>query len=149
MKSDSSKIGVLLIVFALVVAVLIIKVTKKREAAPLAPPTQQNQTQASLPQVLDLGRGMCVVCKKMVPIMEELKKEYKGRVVVKVINIDQQPEVAEKFKIRLIPTQIFLDAKGKEVFRHEGFMPKDEIVAQLKEMGIEPPTAAETAPQPK
>ena len=113
MKTDSNKIGVILIVFALVVAVVIIKTTQKREAAPSASAAQQMETQAGLPQVLDFGKGTCAMCKKMAPIMEELKKEYEGRVVVKVINIAQRPEFVEKFKIRLIPTQVFLDAEGR------------------------------------
>jgi thioredoxin 1 len=72
----------------------------------------------------------------MAPILEELAAEYKGRVDVKVIDVYEQQEVARRYGVRLIPTQIFFDAQGKEVFRHLGFFPKEEIVAKFKELGL-------------
>src|SRR4030042_7053549 len=65
--------------------------------------------QSPLPKLLDFGRGKCIPCKKMAPILKELSEEYKGRVIIKIIEIDQDRELTEANKIRLIPTQIFLD----------------------------------------
>ncbi|MFC1800063.1 thioredoxin family protein [Candidatus Eisenbacteria bacterium] len=92
---------------------------------------------ARLPRLVDLGKGTCIPCKKMAPILEELKKEYEGRAVVEVIDLRDDPGAAKEYGIRLIPTQIFYDAGGEEVLRHEGFMAKDAIRAQFEEMGVE------------
>ena len=93
--------------------------------------------QSPLPKLLDFGRGVCIPCKKMAPILKELSEEYKTRVVIKIIEIDQDRGLTETNKIRLIPTQIFFDSKNKEVFRHEGFMSKEDIKKVFLKMGIE------------
>ena len=93
--------------------------------------------QSPLPKLLDFGRGVCIPCKKMAPILKELSEEYNNRVVIKIIEIDQERELTEANKIRLIPTQIFFDSKNKEVFRHEGFMSKDDIKQVFQKMGIQ------------
>lgn len=91
---------------------------------------------AKLPMLVDLGKGTCIPCKKMKPILEELTLEYKGRALVKVIDLRDEPQAANQYKIRLIPTQIFYDANGTEVHRHEGFMDKQSIKAKFAEMGV-------------
>ncbi|MEZ7893013.1 MAG: thioredoxin domain-containing protein [Candidatus Wallbacteria bacterium] len=83
----------------------------------------------------EFGMGRCMQCKKMKPIIEELKNELNGKVDVKNHDISENKEIAEKYKVILIPTQIFLDSKENEIFRHEGFYPKEEITAKLKELG--------------
>ncbi|MCX7919290.1 MAG: thioredoxin family protein [bacterium] len=89
-----------------------------------------------LPTVLEFGRGICLPCKQMKPILDELAKEYEGKVVIRIIDIDKDPELTKKSRIRLIPTQIFYDSTGKEVYRHEGFMEKSAIIEKLKEIGV-------------
>jgi thioredoxin 1 len=97
--------------------------------------TSAGQT-AQLPMLVDLGKGTCIPCKKMKPILEELTTEYRGRVIVKVIDLRDEPQAANQYRIRLIPTQIFFDYQGQEVFRHEGFMDKQAIEAKFAEMGV-------------
>ena len=89
-----------------------------------------------LPSVLDFGRDTCIPCKEMKPILLGLQKAYKGNADIRIINIDEEPAATEAAGIRLIPTQIFFNSKGKEVSRHEGFMPRADIVAQLRKMGV-------------
>jgi thioredoxin 1 len=87
---------------------------------------------------IELGSVRCIPCKKMQPIMEEIEKEYKGQVKVVFYDV-RTPEgrpYAYKYKIRLIPTQVFLDKDGKEYFRHIGFFPKEELVKVLKQKGV-------------
>ena len=91
----------------------------------------------SLPKLLDFGRGKCIPCKKMAPILQELSEEYKDRVIIKIIEIDQEAELTRTNRIRLIPTQIFFDSKNQEVYRHEGFMDKDQIKKVFQKMGIQ------------
>ena len=90
--------------------------------------------------VVDLGADKCVPCKMMAPILERLKKEYKGKAAIVVIDVWQDRSQAKKYGIRAIPTQIFFDKRGKEVYRHVGFMGEDAIVKQLKIMGVDRPS---------
>jgi thioredoxin 1 len=92
--------------------------------------------ESPLPKLLDFGRGKCIPCKAMAPILKELSEEYNNRVVIKIIEIDQERELTEANKIRLIPTQIFFDSKNKEVLRHEGFMSKEDIKKVFEKMGV-------------
>ena len=96
------------------------------------PPTKA----ALLPRIVDLGRGTCIPCKQMAPILAELQTELKGKATVEVIDLRDDPDAADKYKIRLIPTQIFFNTDGKEISRHEGFMPRADIIATLKEAGM-------------
>jgi len=89
-----------------------------------------------LPRMIDLGRGTCIPCKAMAPILKEAKEEYKGRADIEFIDISEQPEQMQKYRIKLIPTQVFFDADGKEVWRHEGFLSKEDIAKKLAEMGV-------------
>ena len=93
--------------------------------------------QVPLPKLLDFGRGKCIPCKAMAPILKELAEEYKDRIIIKIIEIDQEPGLTRANRIRLIPTQIFFDANNQEVLRHEGFMGKDEIRNAFQKMGIQ------------
>ena len=89
------------------------------------------------PTVLDLGSSTCVPCKMMKPIFAELEKEYKGRANIILLEINDYRDLATQYQVRVIPTQIFFDQDGKQVWRHEGFLAKEEIVKKLKEMGAE------------
>ncbi len=97
----------------------------------------KNIAQSPLPKLLDFGAGTCIPCKKMAPILKELAEEYKGRAVIKVIEVYEEREVTQVNRIRLIPTQIFFDSKNKEVFRHEGFMDKEQIKKIFQKMGVQ------------
>jgi len=86
--------------------------------------------------MVDLGAKKCVPCKMMAPIIEELTLEYQGRAAVLFIDVWENPDAGQQFNLRTIPTQIFYDAQGKEIFRHEGFMDKASIVARLRQQGV-------------
>ncbi|MEN6549883.1 MAG: organomercurial lyase [Armatimonadia bacterium] len=94
------------------------------------------QEAAKLPKLLDLGSTTCIPCKQMAPILEELKKELVGKIDVEFVNVNDRLDLANKYKIEFIPTQVFLDANSKELFRHVGFYGKDEILAKLTELGL-------------
>jgi thioredoxin 1 len=86
--------------------------------------------------MLDLGASFCIPCKMMAPILEKLKKAYTGKAEVIFIDVRQHRDQAARFGIRAIPTQIFFDKDGKEVYRHLGFMSEEAIVRQLEQMGV-------------
>ncbi len=72
----------------------------------------------------------------MKPILEELAVEYKDKVNVVIVEVYDHMDLTEQFRIMAIPTQVFFDKDGKEVTRHIGFCPREQIVTQLQKMGI-------------
>jgi thioredoxin 1 len=136
------KIGVVVALLAAVAVVLVAKAQRKGmptaavPAGQLATPGTTAPSTAALPRLVDLGAHSCIPCKKMAPILEELRKEYEGRLRVDFIDVWQNPDEGPKYGIRLIPTQIFFDAAGKELARHEGFISKEDILAQWTALGV-------------
>jgi thioredoxin 1 len=98
--------------------------------------TTAGSKERPLPGLVELGADRCVPCKMMAPILEELRREYAGSLKVDSIDVWKNPDAAKQYGIRIIPTQIFYDASGREVFRHVGFLPKKDILAKWKELGI-------------
>lgn len=92
------------------------------------------------PQVtfVEIGAAKCIPCKAMQPIMKAVEEEYKGQVKVVFHDVwtTKGREDAEKYNIRMIPTQVFLDKEGKEYFRHEGYFPKVDVVRVLMMQGV-------------
>jgi len=88
------------------------------------------------PVVIDLGARACIPCKKMAPILESLSVELRGRGSVLFIDVREDRDAAERFRIQMIPTQIFFNSQGKEVKRHIGFMDKAAILNELKAAGL-------------
>jgi len=89
----------------------------------------------SIPVLVDLGAGKCIPCKQMKPILEELETEYVGRFEVVFYDVWGDPKPAHEYGIHAIPTQIFLDEEGKELFRHVGFFSKEDILRTWNELG--------------
>jgi len=72
----------------------------------------------------------------MAPVLAELSRTYKGSFKVEVIDVNRNSAAAAKHMIRVIPTQIFYDASGRERFRHEGYMSREAILAKWKQLGV-------------
>jgi len=134
--SRMSKIWKVAIVVALAAALAVVIINKQRGPSPGTGAAQVSPPAAGLPRLLDLGSVSCIPCKMMAPILEELKKEYAGRLQVEFVDVMANPDAATPYKISLIPTQVFFDASGKERFRHEGFFSKEDILAKWKELGV-------------
>ena len=121
----------------LAAAVFLSSVISAHAELPSAPAAVINQALASgKPTVIDLGARSCIPCKKMAPILESLSSEYRGKAGVLFIDVHEDQAAAKKFRVQMIPTQIFFDAKGKEVKRHVGFMDKTDILKELKAAGL-------------
>ncbi len=91
----------------------------------------------NLPRLLDLGSTTCIPCKKMAPILEELSVEFADRFVVEFLDVRENVKAAEPYGIRIIPTQIFFDRQGRELYRHEGFMGREDILAAWRDLGLD------------
>ena len=98
------------------------------------------ETESPLITFVELGSVRCIPCKKMQPIMESIEKKYAGQVKVVFHDVwtDDGKKYAEEYGIQLIPTQVFKDKAGKEIFRHQGFFPEEEIDKFLQQHGLTP-----------
>lgn len=111
---------------------------------PAASPAAQAQTQAqaqpdtptNLPKLWDFWAVWCPPCKELKPIIEALEKEYEGKIEIRSINVDENKELAQKFEVKAIPTLVFLDAKGNELSRIVGLVPKDTLLGRFKAHGF-------------
>jgi len=142
----------ILIVVGLAAAVLLVFAARHSRTDKTASASAHSLFQptgpSSLPRLVDLGAGKCIPCKMMAPILESLKKEYAGKFDVVFIDVWEKPDEGAQYGIRMIPTQIFFDPSGKELFRHEGFFSKEDILAKWKELGFDfSAPAGESAPQ--
>ena len=131
------KILIVVALAATVVAAVALKQRGSGEAKNASPTATESGVKAAVPRLVDLGAGKCIPCKKMAPILEELKKEYAGRMEVEFIDVWKDPDAGKAYGIEMIPTQIFYDANGTELFRHTGFFGKEDILGKWKELGVE------------
>jgi len=92
--------------------------------------------------MVDLGAKKCIPCKMMAPIMKKMEKLYKGKAVIGFIDVWENRGQVQRFKIRGIPTQIFFNKEGREVYRHLGFISEKDIKSQLAKMGVETPAGS-------
>jgi thioredoxin 1 len=72
----------------------------------------------------------------MAPILESLSSEYRGKAGVLFIDVHEDQDAARRFRVQMIPTQIFFDVKGNEISRHMGFLDKEALLKGLKAAGL-------------
>jgi len=92
---------------------------------------------SGLPAMIDFGASGCVPCDMMAPIIEELQVTLKEKCTILFTDVRIYQVLSARYQISGIPTQIFFDQEGKEVFRHTGFFSKEEILDKLAELGVE------------
>ncbi len=99
---------------------------------------QKDTTKTKSPKVIfiELGSVNCIPCRMMQPVMKAVEEDYGDQVRIVFYDVWKDPAPARQYRIRVIPTQIFLDESGKEFFRHEGFYPKEEIDRLLGDKGV-------------
>lgn len=90
---------------------------------------------AALPVLLDLGSDSCVACKAMAPILDEMRETFKGQLHVRFVDARKNRSMASEYGIKVIPTQIFFDEDGGELFRHQGFFGREDILTKWAELG--------------
>jgi thioredoxin 1 len=141
------KILIVLAVLAAAVAAVVLKQRKAPAPSDATVPSIASATgqtasgpvvTARLPKLVDLGADKCVPCKMMKPILDELRRDYARQFITEFIDVWENPDEGKKHGIEMIPTQIFYDADGKELFRHTGFFGKEDILGKWKELGVDP-----------
>ena len=134
----------IIVVIALIAAAAVVLIAKNRQSAPSVTTVVQQGTNTAvaspvsqnIPRLLDLGATKCVPCKMMKPILDELKSAYAGKLDVVFIDVWENPDAAKPYGIESIPTQIFFNETGKELYRHVGFMAKYDILKKWEELGF-------------
>ncbi len=112
---------------------------KKIAAKPPESNTEEDLKKALIsgkPLLVDFGANSCIPCRQLRPVLKEISKEYGEKANILVIDVYKYQHLAREYKIMVLPTLVFFDSKGKEVFRQVGLMDKDKIVAKLKEIGM-------------
>ena len=90
-----------------------------------------DQTTKSYPLlVVDCWAAWCAPCRAIAPIVDELAKEYSGKVVFGKLNVDENPETTNKFGVMAIPTLLVMK-DGKEVDRVVGVIPKNQLESKV------------------
>jgi thioredoxin 1 len=131
------KIAIVTFLIATVVVAIVVRQNKSGSDKAPAQLMPEQLTGKGLPVMIDLGSDQCIPCKMMAPILEELKTDYAEKLTVHFLDVRKLPALSKLYNIKLIPTQIFYDASGKELFRHEGFYAKEDIIAKWKQFGVE------------
>lgn len=132
----TKKIIVVLAAILVFAAAFVLKEVQKNRGDTDTARHSASAGEKALPRLVDLGSDKCIPCKKMAPILESLSEEYRGSLVIEFIDVWKDPDAGKPFEIRVIPTQIFIDASGQERFRHEGFMAKEAILEKWEELGV-------------
>lgn len=122
--------------FITVLALLMMAAVAHAELPSASSATINQALSSGKPTVIDLGARSCIPCKKMAPILESLSNEYRGKAGVLFIDVHDDQSAAQKYRVQMIPTQIFFNAQGKEVKRHIGFIDKQGILKELKSAGL-------------
>jgi thioredoxin 1 len=101
-----------------------------------------------VPILLEFGRGWCIPCKHMKPILEDMAKAYSGRALVMTVDMDVNADLVRQFGIRMMPTQVFMSPDGKEFTRNEGVLEREQIMQVFSKMGVPGPTKGAAPGQP-
>jgi thioredoxin 1 len=131
-----------LLIFGLLVGTVATAQSKKsaKKVAPVSAKDTIAAVVKPLVTFVELGSVNCIPCKAMQPVMKSVEEKYGAQ--IKIIFYDvwkqEQARYAKQYNIQLIPTQVFLDANGKELMRHEGFLPEKDIDAFLQSKGLKP-----------
>jgi len=128
--SNSARIAIVVVVAVAVSAVIAAK-TGPRPATAVSP-----EVVSGLPTLVELGSTTCVPCQMMEEVLDELRDGYQERLNVQFVNVHADPDTAQAYGVRVIPTQVFLDAQGNEVFRHEGYFPTEDILKAFSDHGV-------------
>ena len=92
--------------------------------------------QSGRPSMIEFGATGCIPCDKMQPILDSLRVKFGPKLNVVFVHVREKQVLGARFGVQAIPVQVFYDAQGREVYRHEGFFPEEKIIPILKGMGL-------------
>jgi thioredoxin 1 len=115
---------------------LLVQVLPVRAQTPAGPQAPLSALPRAVPEILEFDRKLCPICRESELIIQEVKQEFPGQFEVRRLYIDEHPAIFRRYKIDIVPTQVFLNPLGQEVFRHEGVFPKEKLIPKLRELGF-------------
>ena len=134
--SNASRLAILAVLALAVTATVALRRDRLSPAGEASRPANASPPAVvAVPRLVDLGADNCIPCKAMMPVLDELRREYAGRLRVDFIDVNRFPNQAEPFRIYAIPTQIFIDPSGRELTRHLGFFSKKDILDTWRQLG--------------
>lgn len=86
------------------------------------------------PVILEFSRKLCPICRETEQILLRLQGETENQFEVRILYIDEDIKLFRKYQVAIVPTQVFLDVAGKEVFRHESHLSREYLVKKLREL---------------
>jgi thioredoxin 1 len=133
---NRAKAASLILLACLMVSVLTVACSRSGSSDWVGATPLEEALSNGKPTIAEFGAATCVPCKAMKPILEEIVAEYGDKVNLSFTDVRIHTNVATKYKISLMPTQIFFDSAGQEVTRHVGYWPKEDVLAHLEELGF-------------
>ncbi len=130
--------GVSLFAFVALTAMACLSLLAMPGAAADPPPASAPAVvRTGVPKLIDLGSTECVPCKLMWPALEKMKEEFTGKLTVEFVDVGKRENaaLARQYSVKMIPTQVFLDADGKELWRHEGFISRHAMLEKFRDLG--------------
>ena len=124
-----------IITIAIIASIALISCQKQSNQSPAAKPAVTNSATAKI-KFLEIGSDKCIPCKQMKVVTENIVKKYGDELAFQYIDIYENKDVADDYKVQLIPTQIFYNQSGVEIFRHVGYFPEEKIDSLLQANGL-------------
>ena len=124
-----------IITIAIIASIALISCQKQSNPSPAAKPAVTNSATAKI-KFLEIGSDKCIPCKQMKVVTENIVIKYGDELAFQYIDIYENKDVADDYKVQLIPTQIFYNQKGVEIFRHVGYFPEEKIDSLLQANGL-------------
>jgi thioredoxin 1 len=119
--------GTLIGLFGLVAGFLVVWGAMPAQAQGAAPAPGK-------PALFEFGAKTCIPCQQMKQVMADLTASHSDQMEFRMVYVDENRPMFGQYQIVAIPTQVFLDASGKEVDRHLGALTKEEVIQKLKEL---------------
>lgn len=135
-----SKIGIAVVLVVLFASVAMIQhyTTNSHQYGPEVDPAPALPgVPGESPRLVNLKTENCIHCKRMIPVLAELEQEYNASLTVYTFDVGVRPEIGRSFgTVRIVPTLVFMDQDGHEVYRFEGYMSKMEILERFRSFGL-------------
>ena len=91
---------------------------------------------AAVPSVTMLSTKSCPACDQMSKVLQQIEKDYKGKISTSHIYLEKNPDIAKKYNVRYVPTLIFKDASGKEIAQEVGYRSLKDVLRIFEDFGV-------------
>ncbi len=92
---------------------------------------------AGLPRLVELDAVDCAPCRAMASVLDGLRRDCAGTLLIDRIDVREHRDLEAAYRVRFNPTQVFEDPSGRELWRHEGFISRADILAMWRSLGYD------------